>query len=84
MPTFLYERAKTLAAISYVTTTWKTQKDRSMKLLSRYAAAQILGITSEMLRDWIDKEPEIEMLLRGNTGFRFSPRWFQVPEDVLG
>lgn len=45
-----YTREQKLAAISYAMTTWKSQKDGSLKLISKYSAAQNLGITTKMLR----------------------------------
>ena len=45
-----YTREQKLAAISNTETTWKQQKNRDLKLISKYAAAANLGITTAMLR----------------------------------
>jgi hypothetical protein len=46
-----YTREQKLEAINYATITCKTQKNESTKLISKYAAAKDLDITSTMLRD---------------------------------
>ena len=60
-----YTREQKLAAISYAQTTWKSQKDRSMKLISKYAAANNLGITTTMLRKWIESSSSIAAQPKG-------------------
>ena len=46
-----YTKEQKLAAISYVKTTWITQADDSLKLITKYCAAANLGITTAMLQD---------------------------------
>jgi hypothetical protein len=55
-----YIREQKLRAISYATITWIKQKDEFMRLISKYAAAKILDITSVMLRIWLKTQHEIE------------------------
>ena len=45
-----YIREQKLAAISYAETTWKQQKNGGLKLISKYAAAANLGITTAMFK----------------------------------
>jgi hypothetical protein len=60
-----YTREQKLVAISYATTTWKQGKDGNPKLISKYAAAANLGITTAMLRKWIQTKARIESLPKG-------------------
>ena len=60
-----YTREHKLSAIAYRKTTWITKKDGSLELISRWKAAQNLGITDNMLKDWIAHQTNIEMLLKG-------------------
>lgn len=61
----LYTKEQKLAAISYATTTWVTNKDGSLKLISKYCACLNLNITPAMLRDWIRSENVISTMHRG-------------------
>lgn len=60
-----YTREQKLVAIDYATTTWKQGKDGNPKLISKYAAAANLGITTAMLRNWIQMKARIESLPKG-------------------
>ncbi len=60
-----YTKEQKLAAVSYITTTWKAEKDGSMKLISKRSAAIYLGITTAMLRDWMKSQATIETMYRG-------------------
>ena len=60
-----YTREHKLSAIAYRKTTWITKKDGSLELISRWKAVQNLGITDNMLKDWIAHQAEIEMLPKG-------------------
>ena len=60
-----YTREQKLAAISYAETTRKQQKNGGLKLISKYAAAANLGITTAMLRQWIKTKMHIETLSKG-------------------
>ena len=57
-----YTKKKKLAAVSYATTTWKPEKDGSMKLISKRSAAFNLGITTAMFQDWIRSQAAIETM----------------------
>ena len=74
-----YTREQKLAAVSYATTTYKVLNDGSLKIISRYAAAQNLGITTKMLRDWIKKQQDI-MALSGGTRKNRTHSDYQEPE----
>ena len=60
-----YTRENKLAAINYATTTWKTQKDGTLKLISKYEAAKNLGIDLAMLRRWLKTSSVIENMSTG-------------------
>ena len=60
-----YTREQKLATITYATTTWMTDKNGSSKPISKYAAAQQLGITTKMLKNWIKHRLDIESLMVG-------------------
>lgn len=75
-----YTKEQKLEAISYATTTWKTQKDGSSKLISKNAAAKDLGITPAMLRQWLKDKSEIESSTRGTRKRRDVNISCQEPE----
>ena len=75
-----YTKEQKLGAISYATTTWKTQKDGSQRLISKYAAAKDLGITPAMLWDWLKQRHNIELMTRGTRKFRVNNNTCQEPE----
>lgn len=60
-----YTKEQKLAAVRYAKTTLKTQPDGSTKPITKYAASSDLGISTKMLRDWINKEHEIAGLTTG-------------------
>jgi hypothetical protein len=57
-----YTREQKLRAINYATTTWNTQKNGSLKLISKYEAAKNLEIIIAMLRTWLKSVDIIEDL----------------------
>lgn len=75
-----YTKEQKLRAISYATTTWRTQKDGSSKLISKHAAAKDLGITSAMLRQWMKASSKIENSANGTRKNRSSNVHRQQPE----
>lgn len=75
-----YSREQKLAAISYATTTWKTQKDGSLKLISKYEASKNLGITTAMLRTWMRSTSVIEDMSTGVRKHRSLNVACQEPE----
>ena len=60
-----YTREQKLAAITYTKMTYRSRKDNTSYVISRYEAAKNLGITSKMLRDWIRQEEKIASLKKG-------------------
>jgi len=60
-----YTREQKLGAIAYSTTTYKHDADGSPKLISRYRAAQNLGITDTMLYKWQKDRSLIESSSEG-------------------
>lgn len=75
-----YTREQKLAAITYATTTRTTNKDGLSKPISKYAAAQQLGITTKMLRDWIKHKLDIESHVMGTRKNRTRNTTCQEPE----
>lgn len=60
-----YTKEQKLAAIRYAKTTMKSQPDGRAQPITKYAASSNLGISTKMLRDWINKEHEIAGLHSG-------------------
>ena len=75
-----YTKEQKLRAISYATTTWRTQKDGSSQLISKHAAAKDLGITTAMLRQWMKASSEIESSANGTRKNRSNNTLRREPE----
>lgn len=75
-----YTKEHKLGAIRYASTTWKTHKDGTSKLISKRAAAKDLGITPAMLRQWLKDKSEIEKSTKGTRKIRTINVACQEPE----
>ena len=60
-----YSREQKLAAVAYASTTFRLQKDGTMKPISAYEAAKELGITQTMLRKWKRGQNSIMLQKKG-------------------
>ena len=78
-PRLSYPREAKLQAIQYAKFTWFQKEDGSLHPLSKYQAAQNLGITPIMLKNWIGNEQVILNQTRGSRR-RFYRREAKFPE----